>query len=70
MKKTHDELPTELDDPLMAFLNQSIKVAVKLLAILMVLVIFWSVAEGANLKTLNPSISLAKRLSNHINMSN
>ncbi|MDQ7046722.1 MAG: response regulator [Sulfurovum sp.] len=25
---------------------------------------------GANLKTLNPSISLAKRLSNHINMSN
>lgn len=45
MKKSHDELPTELDDPLMAFLNQAIKVAVKILAVLMVLVIFWSVID-------------------------
>jgi len=45
MKQQHDELPTELDDPLMCFLNQSIKVAVKVLAVLMVLVIFWSVID-------------------------
>lgn len=45
MKKQHDELPTELDDPLIAFLNQAIKLAVKILAILMVLVIFWGVMD-------------------------
>ncbi|NOQ64302.1 MAG: hypothetical protein GQ582_07305 [Methyloprofundus sp.] len=41
----HDELPTEHDDALLAFLHKSIKVAVKILAILMVLVIFWGVAD-------------------------
>lgn len=43
--KTHDELPTEHDDALIAFLHKAIKFAVKILAILMVLVIFWGVAD-------------------------
>lgn len=43
--KIHDELPTEHTDPLVAFLHKSIKVAVKLLAVLMVLVIYWGVAD-------------------------
>jgi len=41
----HDELPSKHDDWLFAFLNQSIKLAVKALAILMVLVIFWGVGD-------------------------
>lgn len=41
----HDELPEVHPDPLIRGLNQSIRVAVKLLAILMVLVIFWSVID-------------------------
>ncbi len=41
----HDELPTEHDDTLIAFLHKTIKVAVKALAILMVLVIFWGVGD-------------------------
>ncbi|MCK5111250.1 MAG: phosphate-starvation-inducible PsiE family protein [Arcobacteraceae bacterium] len=45
MPNIHDELPTEHKDPLISFLNKLIKVAVKLLAILMVLVIFWGVAD-------------------------
>jgi uncharacterized membrane protein (DUF373 family) len=43
--KKHDELPTEHDDPLIAFLHRAIKFAVRILAILMVLVIFWGVAD-------------------------
>jgi uncharacterized membrane protein (DUF373 family) len=43
--KKHDELPTEHDDPLIAFLHIAIKFAVRVLAILMVLVIFWGVAD-------------------------
>jgi len=41
----HDELPTEHEDKLLSFLNKSIKIAVKALAILMVLVIFWGVID-------------------------
>ncbi len=41
----HDELPTEHDDKLIAFLHKAIKIAVKALAILMVVVIFWGVAD-------------------------
>tara|TARA_R110002167_G_scaffold317091_3_gene522767 strand:+ start:716 stop:1183 length:468 start_codon:yes stop_codon:yes gene_type:complete len=41
----HEELPEAHPDPLIRALNQSIRVAVKLLAILMVLVIFWSVID-------------------------
>lgn len=41
----HDELPTAHKDPLVAFLNKTIKVAIKILAILMVLVIFWGIAD-------------------------
>ena len=43
--KKHDELPTEHDDPLIALLHRAIKFAVKILAVLMVLVIFWGVAD-------------------------
>ncbi len=45
MIETHDELPTQHSEPLIAFLNKLIKIAVKLLAVLMVLVIFWGVAD-------------------------
>ncbi len=41
----HDELPTEHEDKLLSILNSAIKIAVKILAILMVLVIFWGVAD-------------------------
>ena len=41
----HEELPTEHEDSLIAFLHKMIKMAVKLLAILMVLVIFWGVGD-------------------------
>ena len=41
----HDELPTEHEDALIAFLHRIIKIAVKVLAILMVLVIFWGVGD-------------------------
>jgi uncharacterized membrane protein (DUF373 family) len=41
----HDELPTEHEMPLIAYLNKAIKAAMSILAILMVLVIFWSVAD-------------------------
>ena len=41
----HEELPTEHDDSLIAFLHKAIKLAVKVLAILMVTVIFWGVAD-------------------------
>lgn len=43
--RKHDELPTEHDDPLIAFSHTMIKIAVKALAILMVLVIFWGVGD-------------------------
>lgn len=43
--KKHDELPTEHDDALIVFLHKSIKFAIKILAILMVLVIFLAVAD-------------------------
>lgn len=45
IENKHDELPTEHNDLLISFLNRSIKFAVKILAILMVLVIFWGVAD-------------------------
>jgi uncharacterized membrane protein (DUF373 family) len=41
----HDELPTEHHDPLISILHKAIKVAIKILAVLMVLVIFWGVAD-------------------------
>ena len=41
----HEELPEAHPDPLIRYLNQSIRLAVKVLAILMVLVIFWSVID-------------------------
>jgi len=43
--KKHEELPTEHEDALISFLHKMIKIAVKVLAILMVIVIFWSVAD-------------------------
>lgn len=41
----HNELPSEHDDVLIAFLHRSIKFAIKILAILIVLVIFLGVAD-------------------------
>jgi len=41
----HEELPTEHSEPLIAFLNKTIRFSVKILAILMVLVIFWGVGD-------------------------
>ncbi len=41
----HNELPTEHSDPLIAFLHKLIKVALKVLAVLMVLVIYLGVAD-------------------------
>ncbi len=41
----HDELPTGHEDRLLSFLNFLIKIAVRLLAILMVVVIFWGVGD-------------------------
>jgi uncharacterized membrane protein (DUF373 family) len=41
----HDELPIEHDDPLISYLHKSIKFAIRILAILMVAVIFWGVAD-------------------------
>jgi hypothetical protein len=43
--KKHDELPTEHEDRLLSFLNFLIKIAVRALAILMVLVIFLGVGD-------------------------
>ena len=41
----HDELPTDHEIPLIAWLNRAIKAAMSIMAILMVLVIFWGVAD-------------------------
>lgn len=41
----HEELPQEHDDPLIGFLHQVIRIAIKALAILMVLIILWGVAD-------------------------
>ncbi|MFT5759920.1 MAG: uncharacterized membrane protein (DUF373 family) [Alteromonadaceae bacterium] len=41
----HDELPTEHDDVLISFLHKAIKFSIRILAILMVVVIFWGVAD-------------------------
>jgi len=41
----HDELPTKDNDPLIIFLNKLIKGSLKILAVLMVLVIFWGVGD-------------------------
>ncbi|MFT6914329.1 MAG: uncharacterized membrane protein (DUF373 family) [Motiliproteus sp.] len=41
----HDELPTEHDDALIGFLHRTIKVSLRILAVLMVAVIFWGVAD-------------------------
>ena len=43
--KKHEELPTEHDDPLIVVLHIAIKFAVRILAVLMVTVIFWGVAD-------------------------
>jgi uncharacterized membrane protein (DUF373 family) len=43
--RRHEELPTEHEDALLAFLHKAIKFAVKILSILMVIVIFWGVVD-------------------------
>ncbi|WP_372880090.1 phosphate-starvation-inducible PsiE family protein [Psychromonas sp.] len=41
----HDEIPENHSDPLLKILHRAIRVAIKILAVLMVLVIFWSVVD-------------------------
>ena len=47
MQNIHDELPTKHDDPLVGVLHRLIRIAVKILAVLMVAVIFWGVIDVA-----------------------
>lgn len=42
---THDELPSEHVDPLIRRLHAIIRIAVKALAIIMVMVIYWSIVD-------------------------
>ncbi|OMH27116.1 phosphate-starvation-inducible PsiE family protein [Motiliproteus sp. MSK22-1] len=41
----HEEIPEDHTDPLIRVLHRAIRVAVKALAVLMVMVIFWSIAD-------------------------
>ena len=41
----HEELPEDHTDPLLKVLHRAIKFAIRILAVLMVLVIFWSIAD-------------------------
>jgi uncharacterized membrane protein (DUF373 family) len=41
----HDELPEDHSDPLLKVLHRLIRFAVKILSVLMVLVIFWGIAD-------------------------
>ena len=45
MIRIHETLPTGQTDILLSFLNKMIKIAVRVLAVLMVLVIFWGVGD-------------------------
>jgi len=45
MKMKHEELPENHKDPLLKVLHRTIRFAIRLLAILMVLVIYWSIAD-------------------------
>lgn len=42
---SHEDIPSEHDDPLMQFLHNTIRIAVKVLAVLMVMVIIWGVGD-------------------------
>ncbi|MFT7371736.1 MAG: uncharacterized membrane protein (DUF373 family) [Oleiphilaceae bacterium] len=41
----HEELPEDHTDPLLKVLHRLIRLAIRILAVLMVLVIFWSIAD-------------------------
>lgn len=41
----HEELPEDHSDPLLKVLHRTIRFAIKILALLMVLVIYWSIAD-------------------------
>lgn len=41
----HDEIPEDHSDPIIKFSHRTIRVAVKILAVLMVFVIYWSIAD-------------------------
>ena len=41
----HEELPEDHSDPLLKVLHRAIRLAIRTLAVLMVLVIFWSIAD-------------------------
>ncbi len=44
-KKINEELPSAHDDPLVEFLHKTIKIAVRILAVLMVFVIIWGIGD-------------------------
>ncbi|PWQ95566.1 phosphate-starvation-inducible PsiE family protein [Leucothrix pacifica] len=41
----HEEIPEDHNDPLLKHLHRAIRFAIRILAVLMVLVIFWSIAD-------------------------
>ncbi|MFC6672174.1 phosphate-starvation-inducible PsiE family protein [Marinobacterium aestuariivivens] len=41
----HEELPEEHSDPLIRFLHRIIRIAIRVLAVLMVLVIIWGIGD-------------------------
>ena len=43
--KFYEELPSSHEDPLIEFLHKTIRIAVKVLAVLMVLVIIWGIGD-------------------------
>ena len=43
--KRHEDLPSDHDDPLIEFLHKAIKIAVRILAVLMVFVIIWGIGD-------------------------
>ena len=44
-KRSHEELPSKHDDPLIVILHKTIRVAAKVLAVLMVMVIIWGIGD-------------------------
>ncbi|MEP5763766.1 MAG: phosphate-starvation-inducible PsiE family protein [Halieaceae bacterium] len=61
-KRIHQELPEHFEDPFISVLHRAIRLAVRLLAALMVVVILWGVADVVYLiyqKALEPPLFLA-----------
>jgi uncharacterized membrane protein (DUF373 family) len=50
----HEELPEDHSDPLLKVLHRAIRFAIRILAVLMVLVIFWSIADVLYIRLIEP----------------